>query len=180
MSTIETEVVEQEAPAVNVLHEAHVEVFQTIGALESELSGLDPKIKALEIEMSRATEEAKVHELLASHSELLQRQKALPFLIRGAKVRYLRQIEVEHLARTEKAKAELDVAYEAHTASILALDTAAREFEQAGKALRLAEIRKEQAERSYQQHSNEAAEANLDAHRLERGEPLVRPARFDA
>lgn len=147
--------------------------YQAQKAFVREIKTIDQDIHQVEVEASRQTDEVEVARLLDERERLLKRKTALPFLLRGARVRFLRMREGEHRAKQEA----LEVRHDAATAE---LEAARRHFEETAEALRLATERVKAAEQAEHAIAHEmggegarVADYSIDAHRVEQGiEPL--------
>lgn len=174
-----SETIVNKGPDEAPMLQAHDDPIVAARELAHELKTIDWKLRDVEAEMSRQTDEAAVHELITKRDAIARRKEALPFLIRGARHRYLNAQTEAWKDRTAEAEVAFNAATEEEQKAKQRFDAAAAALEVASDALKAAERKREQSERHYSSCSSQYATFSIDALRIQKGEELLVPGRFD-
>lgn len=154
-------------------------VQQEVTKLSKETKEIDGLIKEVEIKAARESNEANVVELLDERARLVQRKKALPFLLRGVQSRSLYAQAEVLFAESEEVKTELDTAEADLQTAAARVPELRRQLDEATKAVEELTKQRDQLSQQYWALDRSAKYAKSDAGCIERGEPMrFEPDRF--
>jgi chromosome segregation ATPase len=162
-------------PDATEIEAAHAAARQ----LAQELTQIDGRINATAVEAGRTADEGRARELLAERDALVQRKEVLPFLLRGARARFLQATAADIKAQAAPVAAALAEAQAEVSVATAEFDAAAAALERAAARLKTAERQREEFIALHGRLLGEVGEIEIDAYRVAHGIDLLRPDRFD-